>query len=74
VVSLTDLPCDGGDLPIARPAQGPKPHLLPGGEEELPDDDARKVPVGLFDQKAVAEIEHVAAEGQAVGVLATAAP
>ena len=47
-------------------------HLLPGREQELPRHGLREIAVGLLDQPAIAEIEHVAAEGERVAVAALA--
>ena len=47
-------------------------HLLPGREQELPRHGLGEIAIGLLDQQAIAEIEHVAMEGERVAVPAPA--
>jgi hypothetical protein len=42
--------------------------VLVGREQHLPDHGPREIAIGLFDQPAVAKVEHVALERQRVGV------
>ena len=51
------------------PVEALQQQVLPGRIKQLPHHRPREVAVGLLDQQAVAEIEHVAVEREAVAVL-----
>ena len=69
VADLLDrLGGDRGDGLVGGRGQMLEQHLLPGREQELPRHGLREIAVGLLDQPAIAEIEHVAVEGERVAV------
>ena len=53
---------------VARSRQALQQHMLPGRVEQVPRDRLGEVAIGLLDQQAIAEIEHVAVEGELVAV------
>ena len=63
---------DRGELRIGRVAHFAQQQFLPVGEQELPRDGLGEIAVRLLDQKAVAEIEHVAMKGERIGIAAFA--
>ncbi len=63
---------DSGQLRIRRTAHFAQQQLVPVREQNLSGNGLREIAVRLFDQKAVVEIEHVAAKGQRIGIAAFA--
>ena len=56
---------------VARLRQPLKQHVLPGRVKQLPGDGLREVAIGLLDQQAILEVEHVAVERELVAVAAS---
>ena len=54
---------------VARLGQPLQQQMLPGREQQLPGNRPAEVAVRLLDQQAIAEIEHVAVEGEPVGIV-----
>jgi hypothetical protein len=63
---------DGGDRRVGGGGEAIEQHFLPGREEQLPRHGLGEVAIGLLDQPAIAEIQHVAAKGECVAVAAPA--
>ena len=57
-----------GEEVVARLRQPLQQQVLPGRVEQVPRDGLREVAIGLLDQQAIPEIEHVAVEGELVAV------
>jgi hypothetical protein len=58
--------CELGEERVARSGQPLQQHVLPGCIEQMPRDCLGKIAVGLLNQQAVPEIEHVAVKGELI--------
>jgi len=53
---------------VGRPGQPMQQHVLPGRKQQVPGNGLREIAVRLFDEHAIAKVEHVAMKGQTVAV------
>ncbi len=65
---LDALRCNRGDPPVGRIGEALIEHVLPGREQQLPRNRLGEIAIGLLDQQAILPVEHIAMEGQLVGI------